>query len=473
MRAALFLLLLGAAAFAADEARLDKAKELFEQAKPLAAQAEDPDAEDKDRKAARSDALKLLKQARDEFQAWQSANGEDADDPIGREIGKLLYWLKKMSGISDPRFTPPPRDPPKDPPKDPPGDSPAPSGDTGKPPAPPEPPAAPTPEQIARDDFARLQELEKTLRSDPAALKELYEQFLADHPDPALPEYTKAATRVGELQEELNATFKTVVQADPDSVAGIDTSATPAVMARLKRELASGDAEARKNAARLLGLTRSGAASYALMSALTDGDDELSRIAAESLVAIGGRRTAENLVRTYRDRNHDSQTLALGVLEQIAKKGPVDAAAMSSWIGRFGLSNDGEVSGRACAFLESLGEHGGPGLVEVLDQTRNDEKKLWVMKAIARINYYRGADKLADFLLRGDGRIVGLRANAIEAIKKMGVPTTPYLINALRNGRTKDWAALVLREVTGQMYGSGDIRQWTEWWQTVGKHKSK
>ena len=75
-----FVLLAGAALGAAEE-RLDRAKRLFEQAEPLTKTSFDPDLEAGERKSARDDALRLLKQARDEFQAWQAANGENADDP--------------------------------------------------------------------------------------------------------------------------------------------------------------------------------------------------------------------------------------------------------------------------------------------------------------------------------------------------------------------------------------------------------
>jgi hypothetical protein len=240
-------------------------------------------------------------------------------------------------------------------------------------------------------------------------------------------------------------------------------------MARLKRDLSGKDHDARVQAAKLLGLTRSGAASFALVTVLRDSDEEVAKLAAESLVQIGGWRTAENLTKTYRDRSPDSQAVALGILEQIAKKGPVDARSMSTWIGRFVLSTDGPTSKRALDILVSLGQDGGPGLVDAME-TRVLDKKLAVMDAIGKVGYLPGAARISACLLRGDGADVEVpRARAMQTIQAMGIHTIPYLLKSLADPRTRGWTGYTLQQMTGAQIPSQDVKAWREWYD---RHKN-
>ncbi|MCE9634071.1 MAG: HEAT repeat domain-containing protein [Planctomycetes bacterium] len=466
---ALWVLLasLGVAHAVGDE-HLELARSLFAKAEPLAAQGDDPDIEDAERKAGRKEARTLLKQARDEYNAWQNEN-PGKDDQVGVEIGKLLYWVNKMSSIgevtgggSKPAPSPTPAVPPASPP----------AGGSGANPSPGATPAAPPPDpgQQAKDDYAALTAFADANKADIPALKDAFEKFLADHPDPSLPEYTKAALRLGQLTEDLNATFKKVVGRDPEALDNnADSAATPIVMLRLKRDLAGKEPELRRNAAKLLGMTRSGAASYALAGVLRDSDAEVARLAAESLVQIGGWRTAETLTKQYRERSGDSQAVALGVIEQIAKKGSVDAKSVSFWIGRFVLSNDGEIAGRALESLTKLGPDGGPGLVEAME-SRMDDKRLQVIDAIGRVNYVPGAARLSALLLRGDGsQVQNLRGKSMDVIKGMGIPAIPYLFPALADARTRQWTGYLLQQMTGERISSADIGAWKAWY---ARHKN-
>jgi hypothetical protein len=365
--------------------------------------------------------------------------------------------VKKMSKIGD-DAPPTPR-----PPAAPPGPK---AGEGETPPAPgekqpPAPPAVPDAAQKAREGFAWLQEQEKKLKSDPGALKSAYEQFLVDNPDPSLPEYEKAAARIGELQKSLDDLFKDVAKKDPEQIEGLD--AKPKALYRLTADLNTKDPELRRKAARLLGLTRSGAASYALVKVLRDDDEEVAKLAAESLVTIGGWRTGEVLTKEYRDRSHESQVVALDVLQRIAQKGPIDAQSISHWIGRFVLSPDGEVANQALVFLENLGADGGPGLVEAME-TRRADKKLAVMEAIGKVKYHRGAERVAAHLLRGDGPAVEIpRQKAQNVLQQLGVPAIPYLYRAFADGRTHTWTNFTLKQMTGEYFKDvASLKRWYE-----------
>jgi HEAT repeat protein len=255
---------------------------------------------------------------------------------------------------------------------------------------------------------------------------------------------------------------------DPDAVEGIDTKATPAVMARLKRELQTRDPATRRNAARLLGLTRSGAASFALVTVLNDDDAEVAKSASEGLAAIGGTRTCENLTKQWRNSGSANQIAAVAVLEAIAKKGPVDARTASRWLGRFVCSPDVPASERAMTAITGLGAEGGPGLVEALE-SKVASKRLAAIDAIGSVKYVRGARRLCAFLLRGDGEEVETyRARSMAAIRAIGNPAIPHLIDNLSDGRTKAWTGFLLREMTGQRISDDNPKAWREWYAANG-----
>ncbi|MCG3136088.1 MAG: hypothetical protein HMLKMBBP_03904 [Planctomycetes bacterium] len=468
--AAALLLVFAAAASAAKEEKLAEARKLLDESRPFLRASADMDADDTDRKNAAKDAYQKLKAARAAYQEWQSANGE-VDDAVGVEIGREIFWLKRLSGMdlgsaktTKPSAPPEPKpDQPKPEPKPQPPQPEPPKPDAPKP-APPEPPPPPTPAEVARKDFAELLAFEVSNKTDPGAVKEAFEKFLADHPDPSLPEYALAARRLGQIQEELNAAFVRTADRDPDSVEGADSNATPAVMQKLKNELASRDPTARRRAAELLGATRSGAAAYVLADGLNDPDPELAKICSDGLVAIGGTRTSEILVKKYRDASAADQALALGVLQRIAKKDSVSARTAGIAMGRFVLSQSSDVAGKALDALVAMGADGGPGLVEAL-QTRMPMKRAEVIDAIGASGYHRGARSLTQFFVKSDIKDVVLcRGRAESAVTKLGTRCVPHLIPGLQNARTKLYTGKVLRDLTGQMFGSDDVKAWKEWY---------
>ena len=56
------------------------------------------------------------------------------------------------------------------------------------------------------------------------------------------------------------------------------------------------------------------------------------------------------------------------------------------------------------------------------------------------------------------------RAAAREAIKGLGEPAVPYLFAGLRDPETKAHTALLLREMTGQMFSMSRPGDWVNWW---------
>ena len=56
------------------------------------------------------------------------------------------------------------------------------------------------------------------------------------------------------------------------------------------------------------------------------------------------------------------------------------------------------------------------------------------------------------------------RQAAMEAIKSLGEPAVPYLFAGLRNGETKQWTGVLLREMTGQLFSMNRPGDWQAWW---------
>jgi hypothetical protein len=492
--AAVLLAAAGAVALAAAEEKLAEARRLYAEAEPFIRTACDPSFGQDERKTARIEARRRLLPARDAYLAWQAANLRGDDEPfdeVGKQVMSHLHFINKMSGPGEAREAagkprpdappappasddgprgvprksdpPTPPTPPTPPPGTPPAPPPAPPGPAvppAQPPAPPSPPVAEDPSVKLRADYAELLEFERRNRSDLPVVKDAFEQWLADHEDTSSKEYTAVTLRLGQIADEMEKQFRTVALRGLDTVIDDTTKATPGLMARLKNLLNTKDPETRRRAAKLLGMTRSPNASMSLVQVLTDSDAEIAGLAQDGLVQIGGTRMAEILTKRYRDAGHPQQVAALGVLKRVAAKSPIDAESVSFHLGRFVLSNNQEVAGAALDCLATLGPAGGPGLVEALD-TNVPLKLHAVIDTIVRVNYHPGAKQLTGFLVRSGG----MRGKAYEAIKSMGLPAVPYTIEGLKNGRTRDWTAALLREMTGATLGSDDLKGWNAWWE--------
>jgi HEAT repeat protein len=376
------------------------------------------------------------------------------------EMMVLLHGIKKDSGLGELDRSPAPEIPmpsqPK-PPTQPPG--PAPETAPAKPPE-----ASVDPAEKARSQLAAIEAFEKEHQGDLPALQHFYEKFLAENADPSLPQYATAAARLGQITDRMRTLFQNVAKRDLDSVVGGDSKAGKTVLARLTQDFSAKDADVRRRSAKLLADTRCAFATYLLAKGLDDKDPELAKTCRDGLVAIGGARTGENLVKLYRDAEKDDQMRALGVLKDVAAKSPVDAGIMAPWLGRFALAPDDETAQAAILALQQMGPAGGPGLICALD-TKKTGKRIDIIRAIAHAKYYKGAAKIGTYLVTGDGAVIeGTRDAAISALKEMGVSTVPYLIPLLQTN-ARQYTAYVLREITGERLGFNDANEWKKWWE--------
>ena len=462
------LALCASAGRAAQEELLTQARQLVAEAKPFVAAANDVDAEIADRKAPRREAFKRLKEARTLYDRYLDANPsqEEKLDKEYVEAMVLLHGIKKDSSIGElDRDDAAPASSDAARPAD--GAAPTPSDGAATGPAAGDAPTPATPDAAARAK-ARLDEVrafEKAHPGDLPQIQKLYSAFLAEFPDPALPEYTDAATRLGAVNDRIKSVFQTATKRDYDSLAGSDTKDETKVLNRLTQDLASKDSAVRCRAARLLTATRSRSATFFLARGIPDKDEEFAGLCRHGLVAIGGTHAGENLVKLYRNASPEKQALAIDVFGEIVKKGPFEAVNQSRAIGRFTLSNEGPVALDAFKLLTSMGPYGGPGLVVALD-SRVMEKKGYAMDKIAEVKYLKGAGILAlRYLVEGkDGGTAALRGHAMGTIEKMGVPAVPYLIDAL-HGPTGRYTGLVLTKITGVEIEAEEMKKAREWWE--------
>lgn len=471
---------------AAEEEALDQARKLVEEARPFFQASGNPDLSRSERKKQRREAYSRLSEARRLYDVYLDANPDrvEALDAEYCDCNALMFWCRKMASVGElddvPRHdAPPPGDESEDDSEDTGGiggtSTRPPKDDAEEPETPPdaEPESTPEPEdprvELERRSREAFEQLERRLAERPgdvAALYEEYERFLAEFDDSTLPEYGKAAMRLGSLADRMKTVFKEELQEDPDGLDDADSKTVTHAVSRLTRAMKSSDVELRRSTAAILGGLRTGAASFALVEALDDEDDEVRRLAFEGLVATGGPRVGYNVTKVYANsRVLQSQVTAVEVLAGIAAKGPVDAKVITPFLGRFVLSRDETVVDQALDALRGLGRTAGPGLVEALE-TRNYLKRIAVIEAIAEVKYYPGATRIGLLLLPGDRKdTVAVRNAALAALQRMGPCAVEPLIPLLKGGRQKQWTAYAIRQITGQPFGSKsakEIRKWCE-----------
>jgi tetratricopeptide (TPR) repeat protein len=436
------------------EELLDQARKLSQEANPFVVQANDIDSAMEERRAARREAFKRLKEAMDLYNRYLDANPsmEEKLDAESSQVNVLLFGIKKDSGLGELEKEKPLEDLP---------------GTAAPPPAPEkgavDGQAAELAER-AKLALAAIVAFEKKHPADLPAQQRYLEKFLADFPDPSLPEYADAAQRLGTVTERIKKGFETVAKRSFDSLSGADTGEEKAILTRLMMDVNAQDDDVRRRAVRLMAATRTRSATYFLARGLFDKDEELARISREGLVAIGGPYSAENLVKLYRDAAVDRQRVAMEILDAVSKRSKVDAAAVSGSIGRFVLSNESDVAESAIGLLTRMGREGGAGLVVALD-SRNPDKKVAVMQALASAKCYRVATKLAERYLTPSGADPAprLRAAAMAALKKMGVYVVPYLIPVMRSG-SGQYTTFTLNEITGERFTVNDEKRVRRWW---------
>jgi HEAT repeat protein len=292
---------------------------------------------------------------------------------------------------------------------------------------------------------------------------ERWQAVMTRNPDPTNALFLKAAERAGKAQAALKDVYRKLRDDDPDSIKDVDAQDVKRMVILLGREMDSKDAAVRERAAKLLGLLGSGDAAYTLVKTLrVEPEVQTAGAVAAALVAIGGRRTAEQLSGL---RNDDKgATRAYEVVEKLAASNPVDRRIALLEMGKFVLAKDAGISKRALDALVGAGAEGAPGLLEALG-TNDTDARITIIGALGRAGNHRVAGRLAGFLIGGDvPNTIRTREAATAAIKALGDPGVPYLMEGLRGSTTKMYTGLILREMTGQMFSASRPGDWAAWW---------
>jgi hypothetical protein len=455
---------LAAAALAAQEEFLEQARKLVVESKPFVEKANDVDLDMDDRKAPRKEAFKRLKDARGLYDKYLDANPsmEEKLDKEYVEMMVLLHGIKKDSALGElekDEATVAPATPSTKPPEN--GTPPA----GGPPDAAPPAPALPDAGAKAKEALAAIHAFEKEHPGDLPQIQKLYTHFLADFPDPALPEYVLAADRLGKVSDRIKSVFQEAAKRDFDSLSGADTKDEKAFVLRLTSDFQSKDPEVRRRAAGLLAASRSRGAVFFLARGITDRDEAFAKVCHDGAVAIGGTVLGESLVKLFRDSPKEKQAAAMEVFKEAVKKGPFEAVNQSRSIGKYALSNDYDTAVAAFDLLASMGKLGGPGLVVALD-SRSVEKKAYAMQKMAEAKYYKGAGVIAQrYLLEGHAAAAGyLRSASSKAIEKMGVYAVPHLVDAL-DGPSGRLTGEVLTKLCGISVEAGEKQKVRTWWE--------
>lgn len=429
------------------------------------------------------------------YQALQILNKHWDDHPADQDriedrimdVGKMVFWIKKESpmGLLETTGVGPrheersggtnsagqarqndwPDKPPEQKPGAAPGDplpaggsSKPPSGGTAAPATAPEAPKGPTIDQV----FKEAEEYERRHRADTAGILERYQDVMSRFPDAANPTFLKAAQAAAKAQTSLKDAYRLLRDEDPDSLKDVDSAEIRRTLFVLGQDLGSADAAVRERAARLMGLVGSGEGVYPLVKTLTNETDENCRRAmADAIVAIGGGKAADQCGNLR--KNDRTAALGFELLSRLSQKNPVDARMAVKEMGAFALLKDEELALRAVDTMVAMGKEGAYGLVEALG-TRNVEVRVRIIGALGATGNPKVATPLSKFMLGGDNpNTIRCREEAMKAVKSLGEPCVPYLWAGLRDGTTKAYTALALRDITGQMLGS-KMGPWQTWW---------
>jgi HEAT repeat protein len=397
-------------------------------------------------------------------------------------VGKMVYWLRKESPVGLLESTgvgpkpeparkpagwgdkPPPEKPGEAPPAPPsPGGGPAPGPAPAPAPAPAPGPAAAPAGPTIEDSYKEADAYARKHRADLPGIAERFQAVMAAHPDKtshAL--WLEAAKRSGEATRALKDFYRLRRDDDPDSLKNADTAEVKAMALALGREAASRDPEVRRRAASLLALLGSADGVFPLVQAAAREQDAAVQAAMlDAVVQIGGRKAAEQLGKL---RDGPLGMKAVDGLGRMCGKNRVELRIAAKELGRCAQAKDEGVARAAVDLLVGLGADGALGLVDALD-SKSTEVRLKIIPALGATKNPKVARPLARFLLSGDNPAMErCRDAAKEAIKGLGEPAVPYLFAGLRDSETKAHTALLLREMTGQMFSMSRPGDWVNWW---------
>jgi len=396
------------------------------------------------------------------------------------KTGQMVFWLRKESPIGLLESTgvgPQPKTPVKPtgwgdkPPPEKPGNVPGGGADpvppkggaAGGAPAPREPPAGPARTSI-EDAYKEADGYARKHKADLPGIMERFQAIMAAYQDQTShPLFLEAAKRAGDASRALKDFYRVRRNDDPDSLKGVDSGEVKAMVVALAREVQSKEPEVRRRAANLLALLGSGEGVFPLVQAAQkEGEAGVRTAEIDAVVAIGGRKAAEHLGKLKDDG--DLGMPAVEALGRMCAKNKVDLRLAALELGRCAMAKEEAVAARAVDILVGLGAEGAVGLVVALD-SKSTEVRLRIIPALGATKSPKVARPLARFLLSGDNpQMERCREAAKNAIRPLGEDAVPYLFAGLRDPETKAHTALLLREMTGQMFSMSRPGDWTAWW---------
>ncbi len=430
---------------------------------------------------ARRSAYPLLKEAASILEAWCDAHPGDVDryEDLLVDLNRKLYWLRKESpiGLLD-EFTrkpggaaagKPPEEKEGPEPAPAPAPGPAPGPAPAPAPAPPTAPAAPA-APAARVDTSPIgtaSAYEKSHPFDEAGSLDRWLEILAGEPDRTSGDYRRALDRVSALSERLKGYYRKVRNEDPDA---LDTEKDPGRAAQVAAKMAEGlnasDPAARKAAAAEMATLGWSPAVLAIHQALRrEKDASVRGDLFLALVRLGGRRACENLGKFAKEKDGDLPGGSVRSLAAIAQKDAVQARYAAKALGEFPAEARAPAAAKeAVEELKRLGAKGVPGLLRGAD-TKDAEMELAVIAAMAAAKDPATAPALCERL--EDAKVPPPRLEAAkEALRQIGKPAIPALIEALKKAKTRRNAGTLLYDLSGGQTFGEDPKAWAEWWKT-------
>jgi HEAT repeat protein len=473
--------LLGGTAVASEAELLAKVRDLQEEGTKWFNVAGNTDLSPSKRNEARKKAYWVLKQAYYLLDDYVTEHPErmEAFEERMVKIHMMTYWIRKESPLGllkDPRAPEEEERPkPKPRPRPEPGPEPRPEPGPGPRPEPrpepgpgprPGPGEGPGPTQGPEDAFKAAERYERKNPADVSGALERYREFMARFPDPDSGLFSKALERSSVLNSRLKDAYRELRQEDPDALdpKRILSPSEKVLVVRLTRDLKESSPDVRRRAAIDLGLLGSGEAAYHLVNVLKkEKDPGVAQAIRESLVKIGGKRTTEQIEKLIRERTPEGQLTAIQLLLDIGRKHPVQGRYAGIALAAFVHSRFEEAGRAAFDALKGLGRSGGvDGLMEAVREQRAPKgRRLALIDALGNSGEPRAATALARFLVKKGDR--GLRDASIDALKRLGVETVPYLIPFLSSPQQNTIVGWALRQITGMNFSS-KARLWDEWW---------
>jgi HEAT repeat protein len=419
---------------------------------------------------ARKAAYPLLKEASGILEAWCEKHPEDAERFEERmvQLNRKLYWLRKESpiGLLDEFVRKPGASPAPSP-------SPAPVPVPAPVPAPsPEPAPVPVPVPVPApvpglSPFQEALAFDRSRPFDEAGCLERWLEVLSGDLDRSSEDYRRALARVSELSERLKQFYRRIRNEDPDA---LDTDRDPGraalVAARMAEGLNAPDPAARRAAAAELanlGWTPGGL--HVHQALRREKDPGVRNDLFLALVRLGGRRTCENLGKFAKDREAEVAAGAVRALAAIAQKDDVQARYAARAIGEFPA--EGRVPAVAKDALEELRRlerRGVPGLLRAVD-AKDPAMEIAVLEAMGGTKDPATAPALCERIEEAKAPAPRLEA-ARAALRLVGRPAIPALIEALKKAKCRRNAASLLYEISGGQTHGEDPRAWAEWWKS-------